>query len=111
MQVFKLPNAAASKVTATSTATRLYDLIQTAAATNPQLPGFLNEIFITPEDGDIRVTFDGNAPTSTQGFLVRSGACQAYSGVPLSKMRLIRAGGSNVACSLVIGHAAVDSQE
>lgn len=112
MRVFKLPNAAASKLTVTNSATTLASLVTTASGgTNPSLPSSLNAIFLVPEDGDIRVTFDENPPTSARGLLLRSGQYQTFVGVPLSKMRMIRTGGSNVAVSIVVGEDDVDCQE
>ena len=64
MYINKLPNAAASKLIVTSTATSLLDLIETASGTAHGLDGFrLNGIDLFVEDGDIRILFDGNTPT------------------------------------------------
>jgi len=105
MYIFKLPNAAASKISVTSTATLLSALIDTAGGTPANLMGKLNAIDIVVEDGDIRVLFEGNVPTALNGVLLENGTTASFRGVPLSKMRLIRAGGADVACSVQVGQA------
>lgn len=110
MYIFKLANAAASKITVTNASALVLDLITTAGSAANGIPGRVNSIDITPEDGDIRVTFDGNTPTAANGFLVRSGSTMNFRNVPLTKMRAIRAGGSNVACSLQVGFASMGEQ-
>ena len=106
MYIFTHQNAAGSKVTVTSTATNIFDLINTAASTtlaNAGFPAESNAIDLTVEDGDIRVLFDNNDPTSSNGVLLSSGNTYFFRGVPLSKLKLIRAGSSDVACSLQVG--------
>ena len=104
MYIYKLPNAAASKISVTSTATGVLDLIDTAASTEADLPSTLNSIDITPEDGDIRMMWDGNSPTSSDGFLLKSGQTYSFRNIPaLSKMELIRTGASNVNVSVQVG--------
>jgi len=108
MYIEKHQNAAGSKIAVTNTATTLFDLINTAASTTLVNAGFssrVNAINLTVEDGDIRVFFDGNTPTATDGILLSSGNVYYYRGVPLDKMKLIRVGGSNVACSVEVGHS------
>ena len=105
MYHYKLPNAAAHVITVTATATRLFDLIDTAAGEAANLPGLLNAIFFSVEDGDVRITFDGTTPTAANGVLVSSGSRTYFAGVPLSKMRLIRTGASDVSISLEVGQA------
>lgn len=103
MYIYKLADAAASKITVTSTATSLFDLIDTAGGSVSDLPGNLNAVDITVEDGDVRMLMDGNTPTSANGVLLSSGNVYMLRGVPLTKMQLIRVGGSNVTCSVQVG--------
>jgi hypothetical protein len=103
MFIHKLPNAAASKISVTTTATTLLSLIDTAAGSAASLAGKLNAIDIVAEDGDIRVLFDGNTPTSTNGILLKNGSFLTFRGVPLTKMQLISAGTGSVSCSVQVG--------
>ncbi len=103
MYVYKLPNAAASKIAVTSAATTLLALIDTAAATPANLPSKINAVIIIPEDGDVRVLFDGNTPTATNGLLLSQGTRNYFANVPITKMQLIRVGGANVNCSVNVG--------
>lgn len=106
MYIQKFQNAAGSKITVTSTATNIFNLINTAQSTTLNNAGFsptVNAIIIQPEDGDIRYLMDGNTPTATNGFLVSSGQKAVLLNVPLQKLALIRAGGADVAVSLQVG--------
>lgn len=100
-------NANGSVIAVTSTATRLFDLINTAASTTLDRAGYsfkANGVNIRPEDGDIRVTFsEGISPTSTKGELLVRGMQYFFRNVPLDKMKLIRTGSSNVNCSIAVG--------
>lgn len=98
-------SAAGSKIAVTNTATNIFDLINTAQSTALANAGFssgVNAIIIQPEDGDVRILFNGT-PTSANGFLIPSGAIATLCNVPLKAMKLIRTGGSNVTCSIQIG--------
>lgn len=106
MYIQKHQNAAGSKISVTNTATGIFDLINTAASTALAYAGFtstVNAIDIMPEDGDVRVLFDGNTPTSSNGVLLSQGVLYSFRGVPLKSLKLIRAGSSNVACGVQIG--------
>lgn len=99
--------AAGSKITVTGTATNIYSLINTAASTSLPRAGFpteTNAIDITVEDGDIRVLFEGNTPTATNGMLLSSGNVYFFRGIPLDQMKLIRVSG-NVSCSVMLGRS------
>ena len=106
MYIFKLANAAASKISVTTTATSLYDLLDTAASAANSLPGDLNAVDLVVEDGDIRVLFDGNTPTAANGLLLKTTNIYSFRGVPLTKLKLIRAGGADVAVSVQVGRSA-----
>lgn len=103
MYIHKLPNAAASTISVTTAAQTLYALIDTAASTAANLVGKLNAVDIVVEGGDVRVLFDGNAPTSSEGVLLSSGTIYTFRGVPLTKMQLIATGASPVICSIQVG--------
>lgn len=97
--------AAGSKIAVTNTATNIFDLVNTSQSTALANAGFsngVNAIIIQPEDGDVRVLFNGT-PTSTNGFLIQQGAIATLCNVPLKAMKLIRTGGSNVNCSIQVG--------
>lgn len=105
MYYHKLPNAAACKITVTNTATLLSSLIATAASASTfAFEVGANALDIIPEDGDIRILFDGNTPTASNGVLLKSGGFYAFRGIPIHKMRLIRVSG-NVVCSIQVGRA------
>ena len=94
---------AGKKIAVTNTATTLNALMATAASTTITFPRGLDTVEIMAEDGDIRACVDGLTPTATQGDLISAGEKKTYSGIAPSKMRLIRTGASNVACSVRVG--------
>lgn len=101
-------NAAGSKPVVTSTATAIFDLINTAASTNLPLAGFdsqVDSIDITPENGSVRVMYDGNTPTASNGQLLYEDVTYHFRGIDLLKLKLIRTGGSDVTCNAVLGRA------
>ena len=78
MLVQKAQNAASTKLTVTSTATSLFDLMNTAGGTDLDRAGFrpgINGVDIKIETGDIRYLDDGNTPTASNGVLGVSGVC------------------------------------
>lgn len=101
-------NAAASKITVTATATLLYDLINTAGSTALPRAGYpvdTNSLEIRLESGgSVRVFFEGNTPTSTNGWLLQEGETWRFCGTNLDKLRLIRVT-NNVTCSVQLGKA------
>ncbi|MFZ5365431.1 MAG: hypothetical protein ACOZBH_04530 [Patescibacteria group bacterium] len=104
MITHKLPNASATIITVTATATLLYSLIATAASAAHGLPNTLDEAEITPIDGDVRFMLDGNTPTGATGQKVVIGQTMTVKGV-LAKMKLIRDSGesSNVTVAVRVG--------
>lgn len=111
MDIQKLPNAAASVITVTATATSLLDLIETASSLAHGLDSSrLNAIDLTVEDGNIRILMDGNTPTGANGLKLLSGNSYSWRGVPLTKMQLIRDTGesSDVAVSIQLGNVNID---
>jgi hypothetical protein len=102
----KHQSAVGSVIDITSTASNIFDLINTAASTelvNAGFSGDTNAIDIAVIDGDIRVLFDENVPTAGAGFLLSSGTTHYFRGVPLKKMQLIRVGAVDVECNVMIG--------
>jgi len=70
----KLPNAAGSQLTLSTTAVKLRDAIRTASsdATFAFQSG-ANALNIQAEDGDIRYLRDGNVPTTSVGMFIQTG--------------------------------------
>ena len=105
MNLQKPENANATLITATTTATKLFDLMNTAGSTTTTNAGFVegaNSVMLTPEDGDIRILSDVD-PSATKGFLVSSGETINLANTNLKELRFIRVGGSDVAISLLVG--------
>lgn len=102
MREFKLPSAAAHKITVTNTATSIKDLIETAASAALSAMPAINIIEISPEDYSIRFLADGLTPTAANGILVRVGDTRVIN-ASLSDLKLIRAEGTNAVCSVRLG--------
>jgi len=103
MQIVNLPNADASIITITSTATSLYDLIEAAGSAEILADkDRLDYVLFSNEGSDtFRVLFDGNTPTASKGLLVGAGVTPFFNN--LDKCKLIRVGGSNVTVGVQIG--------
>ena len=99
---FKLLNADAHKITITSTATSLLDLMRDSAGASNNLPSYINAVDLVVEDGDIRYIQD-NTPTATTGMLVSQGTVLRLRNVNLKKLNLIRVGSADVAVSVSVG--------
>lgn len=103
MQTLTPQNAASTKITVTNTATKLFDLMNTAGSLQNSESYYsnlyANGIIITPEDGSIRI-LTGVNPTATLGTLLSQGVTYFFPHQKLEDLRLIRTGGSNVACSI-----------
>lgn len=99
----KISAIAGKKITVTVTATSLASLMSTAASATISIPNDLDSLEINAEDGDIRCCVDGLTPTATQGDLISAGEKKTYSGIVVSKTKLIRVESSNVAVSVRIG--------
>lgn len=91
MLTYKLPNANASVITATSTATTLESLIDTAGSAASSLPSDLDAVDMAVAAGgnDILILWDGNTPTTTKGFTVTAGSYISLRGIDLKKLKLI----------------------
>ena len=106
----KLPNAAASTITVSTTAGTLRSFIETAASevvTNWEKS--LNAVILSVEGtagtNDIRVLFDGNTPTGAAGLLLKAGAQYSFYGIDLDKFMLIRDLAADATVSVQIGYA------
>jgi len=102
MIIKDLKSAAAHVISVTNTATKLFDLLDTAGGADQEVPGKINalDLYVTE---DIRISWDPNvAPTATEGFLLKPGFYQ-FRNRPVAHLRLIRVGSSNVICNVVVG--------
>jgi hypothetical protein len=111
MFIYGLPNANASVIAVTSTATSLYSLINTAGSSTAVFPDGITAVDLYAEDGDIRYLMDGNTPTASKGILLKRGERAHLRNKDVSKLKLIRTGSSNVAVSVAIGFAANDESD
>jgi hypothetical protein len=105
MLVYKSPNASGSTISVTTTATTIFDLVNTAAGTdlvNAGFPHGVNSIDIKVEDGDIRWLDDGNTPTSSAGFLLASGDVAFLRDINMKTLQLVSTTGT-VSCSVRVG--------
>lgn len=101
MTPFKLPNAAAYKISVTATAANLLDLINTAAGQTVAFPYSLSVVEITPEDGDVRYTDNGLVPTATNGNLIAVTEVKTIETAPVD-VKLISVIGT-VTCNVRVG--------
>jgi hypothetical protein len=107
-------NILSTKIAVTGTATSLFTLMDTAGSIGTSANYYIgqgaNSITITAEDGNIRVGVAGLTPTAAAGELVTSGMKLTLTNLDLNTVKLIRTGGANVACSLLIETLPVDAQ-
>lgn len=104
MRTRKLQAAAQSIITVTSTATGLFDLMQTASKGSENIVNYFegaNTVLLNAEDGDCRYLFD-NDPTASVGTLLLEGEKLLLQRVDLEKLTLIRAGAADVTVSVQI---------
>lgn len=98
---YKFPNSAAYKISVTGTAANLLDLIETAASASIAFPYSLNWVEITPEDGAIRYTDNGTAPTATNGNIIVDDERREFQTAPVN-VKLISVTGT-VTCNVRVG--------
>jgi len=104
MYIYPAPNIDGDRITVTSTANLLFDLINTAASTslpNAGYPHMVNGFDITVLGDDINMSI-GNTPTATKGITLYSGNVYHIPGVDLSIVRLITTDTDSV-CAIAIG--------
>lgn len=108
MREYALPSAAGHKITVTSAATSLQELIRTAigGSSQFQIPSRCDVFEIDVESGsDVRILTDGNTPTSSNGNLIVVGEKQLSEGINLGQVSLIRAGAADAICNIRIGQS------
>jgi len=101
--IIKLPNAGASQITVTATATTVESLVATAASAFFELPHEADALDIQVEANSVRYLVDGNTPTTTVGFLLEAGTVKQFRGADLHKLKLVRATGSDATVNLQFG--------
>ena len=102
----KFLNVAGSSITVTSVAGELTDLINVAGGTTTANAGFgydVNAYDLRANDGDVRIFENGQSPTSSHGMLLKSGDTWHGRNVAINGIKIIRAGSTNVSCSVQIG--------
>lgn len=102
MQALGLVNANASVIAVTNTATALTALLDTAAGGANSLSGANAAIFVV-ENGDIRILWDGNAPTASKGILLKRGGVYSLTGIQLNQVKMIRTGSTDVSVGVTVG--------
>jgi len=105
MPILGPSNAASSLITATTTATKLFSLMDTAGSVtdNAEVGAGANYVKIANEDAtnNIRVLF-GKTPTTTDGFIVLKGTTEEFKDCDVANMEIISTA-ATVNCSVLIG--------
>lgn len=105
MQPYKLPNAAASVLTISSTALSLQTAITTAGSETIDLTG-LDAIDFTVSAEDVSILWDGNTPTAANGVLIgqnNDSKALTLRGIDIQKVMMIRTGGADATVRVQIG--------
>lgn len=102
MQPFKLPNAAASVITATSTAQKIEALIETAAGEKVELAE-QDAIDLIARTEGFTYLDNGNVPTAVNGFQVEEGGVISLRGLSLNRLYLIRTGSIDATVEVRVG--------
>jgi len=109
MIVKPFPNINGSRITVTSTATSLYELIKTAAGVNTDIlaptDAALDALDINCETGDVSVSWDGITPTSTDGDTLKNDQLYTFRGRDLANLKLVSVTGSDEYCSITYGYS------
>ena len=97
-------NLGGLRITATSSASLLYDLMDQSGSSKTSREYYdglgCNALVVLPEDGDARI-LHGASPTATQGMLLKEGVEYTLTGIQLAITRIVRAGTSNVSLSVL----------
>lgn len=96
-------NGSGSKITITSTATSLQDLVRTASGDNTFEITDEDALDIFVESNEFRWFDDNNIPTSSLGNLAVAGDILSLRGVVVKKMQLIRSGASDCVATTRVG--------
>jgi len=105
MQSYKLPDAASSVLTISTTAVSLATAINTAGAGGVDLTG-LDAIDLMVTANDISILWDGSTPTAANGLFVgqnNDSKAITLRGVDLQKIQMIRSGGTDATVRVQIG--------
>lgn len=106
MLIHQLSNAAAHKITVSTTAGLLESFIDTAASAAQNLPSTLDGVDLYIESGgDARIIWGADAPTSSTGFLLKQNGLYRFRGRSVQDLRIIRAGGADAVISVEVGYA------
>lgn len=101
---YKLPNAAASKISVTTVVTLQTAIRSAASDTTYEIPTDLDAIDLYVESGAVRVSFDEVDPTASAGFLIPTTTFRSFRGPKLSKMKIVSTSGTAVV-SLIPGRS------
>jgi hypothetical protein len=101
--MLNLINTNASVVAVTTAATLIGSLLDAAAGADQQIPSGLKGIALNPEDGDIRVLWDGNTPTASKGFLLKRGLWYNLPYAVIEQLKLISTGSTSVQVGVMLG--------
>lgn len=112
MIILALPNAAATVITVTNTATSLEDLIRATTGNGgyrlPKGSQPANALFAQVLTNGVSYTVDGNTPTASTGFQANTLDTINEKGIDLSKVMLIRNGGTNATVMIQLAHITPD---
>lgn len=108
IQDYKSINA--QQIAVTTSATKLFDLIDTAGAADQELKGKLNAADLRVE-GNVRISWDKDlAPTATEGFVLKPGF-YTFRNRPIAELQLISATGASVDAYVTVGFSYPEESE
>lgn len=110
MQIYQISEIEGHKISVTTTATSLFDLINTQLSSDVDFPADLNALDIYIVGGDVRVSWGAEVPTTSEGFTLKQNGLYMFRGRALKALNLISVSGS-VDCEVVIGYAQEDESE
>lgn len=101
MIVFKLP-AGGNTITISTSVISLKDAIETAAAVPFNFPFSSNSVVIAAHDETVRMLFDGNDPSGTEGIQLFGSTLYSFKHIDLGKVKFIRDSGATVDATLTV---------
>lgn len=110
MQIYQIPEIEGHKISVTTTAASLFDLINAQLSSSANFPATLNALDIYIVGGDVRASWGAEAPTTSEGFTLKQNGLYMFRGRSLKDLQLISISGS-VDCEVVIGFAEDDESE
>jgi len=103
---YAMPDSGGATITVSSSALTLSEFINAAATGSFSTPpGTVDECYLIPETNDIRITFDNNDPTASDGLLLKGDTMYHFVGIPVNKIKLIRVGGVDVTVDVQVGYS------